>query len=98
MNFEWDAEKERKNLRKHGIRFSTAKLVFNDLNRLEYFDEVHSLHEDRFVIIGKVAGTLTVLVVVYTERTNSIRIISARPALKNEEEAYYANQRNFKSN
>ena len=38
LNFEWDSEKEEINIRKHGIDFDTASHVFNDKNRLEFYD------------------------------------------------------------
>ena len=42
MQFEWDDNKEKINLSKHGIDFSTAALVFQDENRIEFYDEAHS--------------------------------------------------------
>ena len=89
MLFEWDDEKERINVAKHGIDFSTAALVFGDDNRIEKYDELHSINEDRYITIGKINGSAVVVMVVYTERKNSIRIISARLATRLEEEAYY---------
>ena len=65
VQFEWDADKAALNLKKHGVRFETAALVFNDENRIELFDSAHSLFEERYNTIGKVDE---VLFVVYTER------------------------------
>jgi uncharacterized protein (DUF4415 family) len=48
MLFEWDENKEKINISKHGLDFSTAALVFRDQNRLEWFDELHSDYEDRY--------------------------------------------------
>lgn len=92
MQFEWDDEKERKNIAKHGIAFRTAILVFEDQNRLEWYDEAHSLDEDRYLTIGEIGGTFMVVTVVYTERSTAIRIISARRATKAEKEEYYGDQ------
>lgn len=89
MIFEWDESKERINISKHGIDFSTAALVFGDDNRIEKYDESHSMTEDRYVTIGEINGIAVIVVVVYTEREDSIRIISARLATKIEKEAYY---------
>lgn len=89
MRFEWDEVKEQKNIEKHGINFETAALVFGDENRIEKYDVAHSLEEDRYITIGCVDGILTVLMVVYTERRDAIRIISARVATKKEEVEYY---------
>ena len=47
MLFEWDDNKEKINIAKHGIDFSTAAHVFQDENRIEFFDEAHSEYEDR---------------------------------------------------
>lgn len=43
MKFEWDEEKEKINIEKHGIDFRTAVQVFLDENRIEFFDERHSI-------------------------------------------------------
>ncbi len=91
MNFEWDDDKEQKNISKHGLDFRTALLVFGDENRIEMYDEAHSETEDRYITIGAINGTVTVLYVVYTERGESIRIISARCATRREMEVYYEN-------
>ncbi len=93
MQFEWDDEKEKINIAKHGIAFTTAELVFGDNNRIEVYDEVHStLNEDRYITIGKINEVILVVVVVYTIRGDNgdtIRLISARKATKKEEEMYY---------
>lgn len=87
LQFEWDEEKERINISKHGIDFETASHVFLDPNRMEYYDEAHSsVEEDRYITIGYVAEVLTV---VYTDRSNVMRIISARAATKKERDRYY---------
>ncbi|UTD12098.1 BrnT family toxin [Treponema denticola] len=83
--FEWDYEKEQRNIKIHKISFETAKLVFNDNNRIELFDINHSGAEDRIITIGKVDK---VLFVVYTERGEKTRIISARAATKAERRLY----------
>lgn len=90
MQFEWDDEKEQKNISKHGIDFSTAALVFNDDYRIEKYDKIHSLYEDRYITIGDINGISIIITVVYTERQDIIRIISARAASKKERETYYA--------
>ncbi len=91
MKFEWDDNKEQKNIAKHGIDFGTAILVFGDDNRIEMYDAKHSLEEDRYITIGEINGYVMVLYVVYTERNDAIRIISARCATQREKEAYYDN-------
>lgn len=89
MNFEWNEEKEKINISKHGIDFSTAALVFNDYNRIEKYDNAHSINEDRYITIGTINKIAVIVMVVYTERKDTIRIISARLATKREKEAYY---------
>ena len=86
IKFEWDNEKAAANEIKHGVTFEIAARVFFDENRIEYYDEEHSGTEDRYYTIG-MAGN--VLFVVYTERQEAIRLISARLATKSEEAAYY---------
>ena len=86
MQFEWDEEKAALNLKKHGVRFETAVLVFCDENRIELFDAEHSSEEERYNTIGLVDN---ILFVVYTERKNRIRLISARPPTKRERSPYY---------
>ena len=84
--FEWDSEKAETNWKKHNVLFEVAARVFLDENYIDYFDELHSDDEDRFKIVGKVEN---VLVVIYTERNDNKRIISARLANKKERDDYY---------
>ena len=83
---EWDDRKAAINKKKHGVSFETAAEVFLDDNRIDDFDDFHSDDEDRIKVIGKVGQ---ILVVIYTERTDRLRIISARLAKKLEKEKYY---------
>lgn len=61
-------------------------MVFADEERIEYYDKLHSLDEDRYVVIGCVQG---ILYVVYTMRGEAARIISARMATNTERKIYY---------
>ena len=90
-SFIWDEKKNQANLKKHGVDFSDAVRAWYDPNRLDFFDEEHSSDEEiRWIFIGAVAGI--VLYVVETEPDEeTVRIISARKALKHEQEVYYAN-------
>ena len=85
---EWDDSKNELNVQKHGISFKLAVRVFYDEKRIEYYDHAHSGKESRYIVLGLVKD---VLFVVYTERGDSIRLISARPATKAEKEIYYGN-------
>lgn len=88
MVFEWDEEKNKINLRKHGIDFSDATQVFFDENRIERRDKYHSGEEERWQVIGMVNE---ILFVVYTDREDRTRIISARKAKPKERRIYYGN-------
>lgn len=83
---EWDDNKNQINIRKHGISFGTAALVFADEERIEYYDKLHSLDEDRYIVLGCVQG---ILYVVYTMRDEAARLISARMATSRERKIYY---------
>ena len=86
LQFEWDSEKETANFRKHSVHFMTARFAFTDLECIERYDAAHSNGEKRFQLIGKAAERL--LFVVYTFRGSNIRLISARPADREEKELY----------
>ena len=85
MKFEWDEDKAATNARKHGVTFEQAKEAFADPSALEVLDT--SVDEERWRLLGR--AEIGLLVVVYTERARSIRIISARLADKREREAYH---------
>ena len=87
--FEWDENKNKANIRKHGISFNEALTVFSDENALLISDEEHSYYEERFVIIG-LSLNLHLLVVChcYKESESVIRLISARKATKKESNQY----------
>lgn len=89
--FEWDEGKEQINIQKHKMSFRTALKVFSDVNRIEFFDELHSEYEDRFITIGVIddVAITAIAMVVYTERGEVLRLISARLATKEEKEMYY---------
>ena len=89
---EWNDEKYRINIKKHGIYFEDAARIFLDENRIEYYDELHSDYEDRWKVIGKVRD---ILAVIYTERGEKYRIISARYATSEEEDEYYGQYPNI---
>jgi uncharacterized protein len=89
-SFEWNREKAESNLKKHGVSFAEVASVFDDPLHLTADDPSHSIGERRFVALGySIAQRL--LIVVYTERKDKIRIISARPATKIERRTYERN-------
>jgi uncharacterized DUF497 family protein len=87
----WDENKNRANVKKHGVDFNDAVRTWYDPDRLDFFDAEHSSDESRWIFLGAVAGV--VLLVVETEPDDeTVRIISARRASKYEQEVYYANR------
>jgi uncharacterized protein len=92
LRIEWDAEKARANIRKHGITFEEAETAFSDDNALLLPDPDHSTaYEERLVLIG-LSIAVRVLVVIHCERDNgnTIRLISARRATRSERAQYDA--------
>jgi uncharacterized protein len=91
MKFEWDQEKEKINIQKHGVSFEQASYVFADPFALNRYDNEHSNEEDRWVLLGKVLNQL-ILIVIHTFKDNDgielVRIISARKATKKEIQTY----------
>jgi uncharacterized protein len=91
-NFEWDSEKARANLRKHGVSFEQASRVLEDPSALSIYDDTHSsTDEDRWITLGRAGDD--VLVVVHTFREMgpeqvTVRIISARQATRHERRQY----------
>ena len=85
--FEWHEAKSKENLRKHNISFDQAKSVFSDPFLLTFPDAGHSEMEERFVNIGR-SPKGNVLIVIHTEREESIRIISCRKATASECKIY----------
>ena len=86
LKFEWDEDKDRINREKHGTSFETASYVFRDEYYIEMCDFEHSIDEDRYIAIGKVGD---LLFVVFTERGETIRLISARLATERKRRLYY---------
>jgi uncharacterized DUF497 family protein len=89
ITFEWDPPKAATNLKKHQISFEEARSVFFDEFAVQFFDEAHSLDEERFLLLGMSSGS-KLLIVCHCERNEGevIRIISARKATKRESEFY----------
>jgi uncharacterized DUF497 family protein len=89
IHFEWDESKAKSNEKKHHITFTEATSVFYDESAVEFYDDVHSEWEDRFLLLG-VSSKCHLLLVChcYKEENGTIRIISARKATKNESKHY----------
>jgi uncharacterized DUF497 family protein len=88
--FEWNAGKAESNLVKQGVSFEAARRVFDDAFAFERCDFDSAEGEIRYVITGMVNDVI--LTVVYTERGDRTRVVSARRATKHEQEEYYHSQ------
>ena len=83
MKFEWDPEKARGNLVKHGVSFEEASTAFGDRLSIARYDPDHSDDEDRYLLLGAThVGRL--VVVSHTHRRRRVRIIGARIATRRE--------------
>ena len=87
LTFEWDEDKSKRNLGKHGVAFDEANTVFNDPFTITKADPDHSDEEDRYIDVG-LSSKGRVLVVWYTERGKNIRIIGCRKATPFERSTY----------
>ncbi len=86
MDAEWDPNKAKVNLKKHGVHFSDAQAVLFDPNALS-FEDVTAQGEQRFISMG-MDHLWRLLVVVYVLRGSRVRLISARPATRSERLKY----------
>ena len=87
LAFEWDANKAKSNLAKHGVSFEEAATAFGDPLSMTIPDPAHSQTEARFIILGR-SHLGRLLVVIHTERGDNIRVISARRASRRERKDY----------
>lgn len=87
LSFEWDATKAQKNADVHDVTFEEAVTIFYDPLLLTFFDAEHSDDEDRFQSIGS-SDRHRVLLVIHTDRGDTIRIISCRKATTTERKIY----------
>ena len=94
LTFEWDEDKSKQNVRKHGVTFEEAKTVFNDPYAITIDDPDHSGNEDRYLDIG-LSSKGKLLVVWYTDRNDNIRIIGGRKAIRFERKAYEERKTQF---
>lgn len=85
--FEWDAEKARQNVDKHGISFEEAVTAFGDPLSLTVSDPDHSDSEERQLLLG-MSRRSRLVVVAFTERGDRLRIITARLASRREKRKY----------
>ena len=87
LHFEWDPAKAHSNLAKHGLSFEEACSAFEDVLSITVPDPLHSDNEERLVLLGCTRRNRLV-VVIHTEADETIRIIGARLATRQERESY----------
>jgi len=91
-NFEWDHQKARSNIKKHGVSFEEASTVFRDPNAITIFDEDHTGKEERWITIGiSISGRLILVCHTYfeiSEYTVILRVYSARKTTSTEKKQY----------
>lgn len=87
MEFEWDAKKAKKNLRKHKVSFAEAATVLGDTFSVTVHDPDHSIKGNRYITVGLSDGR-RLLIVAYIDRGDRVRIISARELTRTERRAY----------
>ena len=102
MRYEWNEDKNKLNIQKHGISFDLAIKIFKDPYRIDYYDEQHSgynvygVWEDRYIALGYVENVLYVVYTVRDEQNDEVvRIISARPAMRPEIDDYIENRGSY---
>jgi uncharacterized DUF497 family protein len=86
MSYEWDPAKAESNLNKHDVYFADAVGVLEDEQSL-WHEDVGNREEDRYIAVG-MDFLGRILTIVFTIRGETVRLISARPATKNERSIY----------
>jgi len=85
--FDWDKGNKGKNLQKHKVSNEECEEVFFDSQKRTLRDELHSVNESRFILLGKTKNE-RILFIVFTTRKEKIRVISARDLNKKEKKLY----------
>ena len=88
LRFEWNQAKARSNLVKHGLSFAEACTVFEDDNARVFVDPVHSIHEERLLLLGSSSNGNICVVCFSEKRGDLVRVISARKANRQESLVY----------
>lgn len=87
MRFEWDPTKAAENFAKHGVSFHEAAIALEDPLSAIGPDPDHSFDEERFVAFA-ISPVGRLLAIAYTERDDTIRIVSARRVSPSERRIY----------
>jgi hypothetical protein len=91
MEFTWDEEKRKTNIKKRGLDFADAEMVFSGAT-FTFEDDRFDYGQQRFITMGLLNGV--VIVIAHTERSETIRVISMRKATKHEQEIFFQNLSN----
>lgn len=84
--FVWDETKRKSNLKKHGLDFKDAHLVYDNPDKCTYESSRHGERRWMDIAMAVIHGRL--LALIYTERGDQVRVISFRPASREEREQY----------
>ena len=87
MDFDWDSDKAVENIAKHGVTFEEAASIFSDPLAITFPDPDHSMGEERVLTFG-ISNQERLLAVISTERSDTLRIISARTTTRRERGIY----------
>ena len=87
VEFEWDKGNDVKSYSKHGVSCLEAESIFQDHERLDFRDPLHSMEEDRYITLGR-SSRPRILFAAWTLRKTKVRIISVRPASRKERKVY----------
>jgi uncharacterized DUF497 family protein len=87
MKFDWDVQKAKVNLSKHSVGFEEAETIFYDFLSITVADPLHSINEERLITIG-MSSKKHLLIVVHTDKDDTVRIINSRLATKFERIIY----------
>jgi uncharacterized protein len=90
MVFDWDDVKAESNKKKHGVSFAEAATAFSDPNAIEFLDGKNSDNEERWILVGLSVKSRVLLVVFVEREEETVRIVSARKAVKEEMNQYFA--------
>ena len=91
--FEWDDSKAKQNQSRHGIPFEAAITAFDDPLQLRFDDIAHSTpQEEREILIGRMDSGV-IVTIVFTQREEACRLVSARRAERKERTLYYENEK-----
>ena len=95
--FDWDPNKAKGNLKKHGVNFEQASTIFLDPGMISVFDTKHSEHEDRWATIGIDRNGILLVAVHTFQQVDAdscrIRIVSARKTTRKESKQYQEENR-----